>query len=102
MKTEPAYHAKRAIEDTELYTWFERDRAHVELRDLWTDSTIVEWWDEAVKEAVEDGYLNPKNYKRSAYEYAKMHGMLADCCPDCGAPGELKGHMECNYPQDES
>lgn len=23
-----------------------------------------------------------------------------DCCPDCGMPGEMRGHMECQYPQD--
>jgi hypothetical protein len=23
-----------------------------------------------------------------------------DCCPDCGDPGEMRGHMECRSPQD--
>lgn len=30
-------------EQTELETWFERDRAHVELRNAQTDSTILEF-----------------------------------------------------------
>jgi hypothetical protein len=64
------------IDDTELLTWFERDRAHVELRNKLDDSTIVEWWDEDVSEAVEDGSLNPRHYHSSAYEYAEVCGLL--------------------------
>ena len=62
--------------DTELHTWFERDRAHVELRDSVTDKTVVQWWDEEVSEAVEDGFLDPRNYHRSAFEYAEQMNML--------------------------
>ncbi|MHB8107995.1 MAG: hypothetical protein ACYDH4_11305 [Candidatus Cryosericum sp.] len=66
-----------SIGDTELHTWFERDRAHVELRDKRTDKTIIEWWDEAVGEAFEDGFLSHKRgLKESAYEYAKDVGLL--------------------------
>src|SRR6266403_3850826 len=54
------------IDSTELHTWFERDRAHVELRSKLDDNTIVEWWDESVGEAIEDGFLNPKDYHSSA------------------------------------
>jgi hypothetical protein len=64
------------IDDTELLTWFERDRAHVELRNTLDDSTIVEWWDEDVSEAVEDSSLNPRDYHSSAYEYAEVCGLL--------------------------
>ncbi len=74
-------------EQTELRTWFERDRAHVHLLDSRTDETIVEWWDEEVAQAVEDGFLNhraficgrllrPKPLHQSAYEYAADHGLL--------------------------
>jgi hypothetical protein len=66
------------IDDTELHTWFERDRAHVELRNKLDDSTIVEWWDGDVAEAVEDGSLNPRDYHSSAYEYAEVCGLLPD------------------------
>lgn len=24
-----------------------------------------------------------------------------DCCPDCGEPGEVRGHMECRFPTDD-
>jgi len=58
------------------HTWFERDRAHVELRNEDTDETIAEWWDEAVHEAVEDGYLNPRDWHGSAVAYAKLIGLL--------------------------
>ena len=58
------------IEQTELQTWFERDRAWVSLQTL-NGETILEWWDEAVWEAIEDGFLNPRCYHQSAYEYAE-------------------------------
>lgn len=57
--------------NTEIHTWFERDRQHVELRDADTDQTIIEWWDEAVIEAVEDGFLNPRDWHGSALAYAE-------------------------------
>ena len=66
------------IGDTELLTWFERDRAHVELRNKLDDSTIVEWWDEDLSEAVEDGSLKPRDYNSSAYEYAEVCGLLPE------------------------
>lgn len=76
------------ITDTELNTWFERDRAHVELRNRNTDKTIVEWWDEAVSEAQEDGFL-PRicmrgcdhdrcSLHREVYEYARERGFLSE------------------------
>lgn len=43
-----------AIEGTDLYTWFERDRAHVELRHRDTDETLIEFWDED-----DDGRCSP-------------------------------------------
>jgi hypothetical protein len=61
---------------TECSTWFERDRAHVELREAATGRTIIEWWDEQVSEAVEDGFLNPRDWHRSAREYAVYLGVL--------------------------
>ncbi|MFZ0461093.1 MAG: hypothetical protein WAL82_01655 [Candidatus Acidiferrales bacterium] len=64
------------IEQTELETWFERDRAHVELRNAQTDTTILEFWDEDVSELVEDGFLNPRDWHGSLYEYAAYLGVL--------------------------
>ena len=66
------------VDDTELLTWFERDRAHVELRNKRDDSTIVEWWDEDLAEAVEDGALDPRDYHSTAYEYAEVCGLLPE------------------------
>jgi len=57
------------IDNTELYTWFERDRACVEIRDPLNDKTIIEWWDESVSEAIEDGFLDPKDYHQSAIDH---------------------------------
>jgi hypothetical protein len=64
------------IERTRLETWFERDRAHVALIDARTDETIVEWWDDAVGEAIEDGFLTSRNLQGSAYDYAASIGLL--------------------------
>jgi hypothetical protein len=66
----------RTIDGTEIHTWFERDRQHVELRDKLTDKTIIEWWDDAVTEAVQDGFLKSRDYHRSAYDYAIDMGLL--------------------------
>jgi len=63
------------IEETELHTWFERDRAHVEVRLRDSQETLIEWWDEAVNEAIEDGFLNPRDYHGSAFEYARYLGL---------------------------
>jgi len=38
-------------------TWFERDRRHVSLQTP-NGRTVFELWDEAVDEAIEDGYLS--------------------------------------------
>jgi hypothetical protein len=59
------------IDTTEIHVWFERDRAHVELRDIATDKTLIEWWDTAVSEAIEDGFLVPGNFHQSAIDYLK-------------------------------
>ena len=60
-------------QNTKLATWFERDRAHVDLQTL-DGATIIEWWDEAVHEAVEDGFLNPRDWHGSAVKYANYIG----------------------------
>jgi len=52
----------RSIDDTELHTWFERDRAHVGLRDKQSGKTLIEWWDDDVHQAVEDGILDTRGF----------------------------------------
>jgi hypothetical protein len=86
------------IDCTELHTWFERDRAHVELRSKLDDKTIVEWWDDADSAAIGDGFLNPRDYHQTAYDYAKEHGMLPIVLPHyiamSGQHGCLPDHCE--------
>ena len=72
-KRKPANKTVWTRQNTKLDTWFERDRAHVSLETL-NGKTIIEWWDEAVEEAVQDGFLNPKDYHGSAVEYANYIG----------------------------
>ncbi len=72
LREESLYAAHAEHNATELHTWFERDRAHVELRRVLTQETVIEWWDEAV----EDGFIDPRDYHGSAREYAQSHGLL--------------------------
>lgn len=73
-KTKPR--ARPSINETSVATWFERDRAHVELVDA-RGNTIFELWDEAVQEAVDDGFLDPrKGWHRAAYDYAIDQGLI--------------------------
>jgi hypothetical protein len=60
----------------EITTWFERDRAHVALNDLDKNKTVLEWWDEEVHDAVEDGFLDPRDWKGSAMDYARHLGII--------------------------
>ena len=64
------------MRNLELNTWFERDRAHVELRDADTQETILEFWDDAVSEAIEDGFLDRRDYFGSIKEYAAELGII--------------------------
>lgn len=71
---------KLKLEDTIITTWFERDRAHVSLNVRTDDGeagdTIIEWWDGEVAEALEDGFLNPRDLQASAFSYASEMGLL--------------------------
>lgn len=65
-----------SLSDTRLSTWEERDRAHVELINAKNDATIIEWWDDQVGEAIQDGFLNPRKMHESAYDYAVHIGLI--------------------------
>jgi len=77
---EAVLQVKPGIGDTELETWFERDRAHVELREKGNGATIIGWWDDAVHEAVEDGFLvmgrGDRALHESAFDYAVQLGLF--------------------------
>jgi hypothetical protein len=69
--------------ETAIETWFERDRAHVGLfpadsegKPDTNQDAIVEWWDDGVNEAIEDGFLDPRDYHASARHYARLLGRL--------------------------
>jgi hypothetical protein len=66
------------FERTKIETWFERDRAYVALVDKKTGEYIVEWWDEDVHSLVEDGFLDPRDWHGSAYEYANYLGIIRE------------------------
>lgn len=58
------------IDETRIETWFERDRANVRLvHEGDPDNDLIDIWDEEVHQAVEDGFLDPKDWYRSAYDW---------------------------------
>lgn len=60
------------LNETHIETWFERDRAHVALYDSRSGAILGEWWDDQVGQAIEDGFLDPRNYHGSAYEWVRQ------------------------------
>jgi hypothetical protein len=65
-------------------TWFERDRAHVMVTDNETNTCVVDWWDDAVREMIEDGFFEPKEWEGSVLKYCHMHNILKN--PNSGMP----------------
>lgn len=72
-------------DNTAVETWFERDRKYVGLYPVNEEGgpdtnkkAIVEWWDDSVDEAVEDGYLDPRDWHGSALDYAKQMGVIKE------------------------
>ena len=57
-----------------IETWFERDRAMVQL--LSDDGEICCFWDDDVRELAEDGFLDPRDWLGSSIEYAEHHGLI--------------------------
>lgn len=75
---------KYTTHNTTCATWFERDRAHVALRDE-NDRDVFELWDEDVGQFVEDGFKsNRQSWHEAMVEYANAHGLR---------PKKLKGGM---------
>lgn len=66
-----------SLNNTRIQTWFERDRAYVGLyrqHEHRDETLLVEWWDEAVNEAIEDGFLcrEPRIHESAFDYYMKM------------------------------
>lgn len=74
-KKRPKAARKVSLDDVRLHTFFERDERYVCLEDG-AGRTIVEWRDDAYDEAVEDGHLDPRDLRASAYEYAVHVGLV--------------------------
>lgn len=65
-----------AKSDTQINKWLERGGGYIALEDKKTGRSLIEWRDEAMDEAVEDGFLNPRDLHGSAYDYAADMGIL--------------------------
>jgi hypothetical protein len=76
------------IDDTVISVWEERNRLHICLSRKDNDKTMVEWWDDNARQAIEDGFLctrdailgrlgsNPcqgGSLHRSAFDYWDAH-----------------------------
>jgi hypothetical protein len=72
-----ATQGKWTVNNTELNTWFERDRASIILEDKASGKSIMEWWDEGVKEAQDDGFLgsDQRKWHEEAVDYANERGL---------------------------
>ena len=64
--------------DCKVHTWFERDRQHIELRHEPTQDTVCEWWDQAVTEVIEDGFIDARRIEQSTMSYALDMGWITD------------------------
>lgn len=64
----------RAMPQYRINTWFERDRAMVSLYD--EDREVITFWDDDVRELIEDGFLDPKDWLGSAVEYVQHLGLI--------------------------
>jgi hypothetical protein len=65
MKLNASQPASKPIPDSAYVcsTWFERDRQHVRLETP-DGKTVFELWDEAVSQAIEDGFLTTPRLPR--------------------------------------
>ena len=66
-----------AVSELGINTWFERDRQHVHLYAGDENTTVLEWWDDEVTEAVEDGFLDPRDWLGSATDHAKSLDLVS-------------------------
>jgi hypothetical protein len=73
-----------SVDDTELFVWVERDRAHVELCNASNSKTIIEFWDEAVSEAIEDGIIPPVDARGTGRATRDVHVALYNYALDQG------------------
>jgi hypothetical protein len=64
-----------SLMDTELSVWEERDRLHICLSRKDTGKTMVEWWDDDARQAIEDGFLDMRD---------AILGRLGSNPPQCG------------------
>jgi len=81
MKNPKPFYATK--NNTDVETWFERDRAYVELKKSANDETLIELWDDDVNEAFEDGFLNRRDLHGSLVDwYNSMHNSKRNALPN--------------------
>ena len=56
--------------------WQERDRLMVRVTNAATDKELACWWDDDARGLVEAGFLDPRDWKRSAESYLRYLGVL--------------------------
>ena len=61
--------------------WSERDRLMVRVTDAATAEEIACWWDDDLRGLVEAGFLDPRDWRRSAESYLRHIGVIASARP---------------------
>ncbi len=69
--------------------WFERDRRHLQLTDRLTGRELFSLFDEAVDEAITDGFITPprtprphdSDWRNTLVEYARQQGLIESLEP---------------------
>jgi hypothetical protein len=78
--------AGEGSDDIRVETWFERDHASVIVYK--NGKEVAEWWDDDVRQAVEDGFLDPKDWEGSAIRYCEDMGLLKNASKATMCNGE--------------
>lgn len=61
--------------------WSERDRLMIRVTDAATHREIACWWDDDARSLVEAGFLDPRDWRRSAEDYLRHLGVLGAARP---------------------
>ncbi len=81
------------LEHTIIATHSECYNAHIDLQCKYSGDTIIEWRDDEVEQAVEDGFLDASDWHGSALAQAEELGLIEEYDDEIYALAE---HLECN------
>lgn len=56
--------------------WEERDRLHIHVHADDGQTTVIDWWDDAARELIEDGFVNARRLETSVLDYCEHLGVI--------------------------